>query len=437
MIRVTLFRRFVIRFLIGLGFAFLVFVALFHMFQLRVVDHEWREELRQEARWLARHSNVPSAPMLAGAWKTMHSAVRVTFYDADGELVADSHPERLSIDLESLLGGKEPSRHLAVVEELPGGGELVMSRPYVPAFPSGLNWELGVAALLILGPMVMLLYPLARSMSSTLHEMELMAEEVSAGHFGKTLAVSSSDELGDLVRSLNDMSEKLADAERLNSRLLHDVSHELRSPMGRIQVFAETIARRPDEKEECIRGIEQEIALLNRLVEDLLQVARIESDQRSGRQETFSLQHWAGEILARLERSARASGIEWTARLPELDTDVRGDAQHLAQALANLVDNAIHALRGRQGAGIEVVVAVDGGTWTMVVADNGPGIPDEHLTHVFRRFYRADEHRDREAGGVGLGLSLVRAIAEAHGGEASIDSQVGQGTRVTISLPVG
>ena len=312
-----------------------------------------------------------------------------------------------------------------------------MSRPYIPGFPYGFTWELGVAVLLILAPMVLLLYPLVRSMRSTLSAMGAMAQEVSAGHFGKTLTVSRSDELGDLVRSFNEMSVKLAEAERLSSRLLHDVSHELRSPLGRIQVLAETIETRPGEKQECIRGIEQEIGLLDRLVGDLLQVARLESDQRSARHETFSLAHWARETLARLERSAHAQGIGWTATLPHDDREVRGDAQHLASALANLVDNAIHVLRGRQDPAIEVAIEHDGERWTLSVADNGPGIPDEHLAHVFRRFYRADEHRDRETGGVGLGLSLVRAIAEAHGGEASIESRVDEGTRVTIALPIG
>ena len=100
-----LFRRFFIRFLVGVGIAFVVLIALFHMFQLRVMDSEWREELRQEARWLARHSSLGSSPMLASAWKTMHSAVRITFYDTDGTLVADSHPEREAIDLASIQSG--------------------------------------------------------------------------------------------------------------------------------------------------------------------------------------------------------------------------------------------------------------------------------------------------------------------------------------------
>lgn len=437
MIGATLFRRFFLRFLAGLGIAFAVLLALFHTYQVRVVDAEWREELRQEARWLGRHTHLVEGPMMANAWRTMHSAVRITYFDGKGEVVADSHPEREAIDLAVIRAGEEPPGHLAVFEEVRGDGVLVMSRPYVPNFPSGMRWELAVAALLVLGPIVLLLYPFARSMSATLREMSDVAREVAAGQFGRTLSASRPDELGELVRSFNEMSEKLAEAERLNARLLHDVSHELRSPLGRIQVLAETIALRPAEKEACIRGIEQEIGLLDRLVGDLLQVARIESERRNGREWTFSLLHWAGETLERLERSVRAQGIGWTARLPEEDFEVRGDSQHLTQMLGNLVDNAAHVLIGRPDAAIEVDVARNGERWTMVVADNGPGIPEEHLAHVFRRFYRADEHRDREAGGVGLGLSLVSAIAEAHGGRASIESEVGSGTRVTVELPLG
>ncbi len=438
MIGGSLFQRLFARFLAGVAIAFAVLLGLFQVYRVRVVDAEWREELRQEALWLARHTSLRTSGVLASAWRTMHDSVRVTFFTAGGELVADSHPEREAIDLAAVQAGGEPPGQLAVVETLVAGdGVVVMSRPYVPTFPSGMRWELGLAVALILGPLVLLLYPLVRSMSSTLHGMGSMAREVASGHFGKTLPVERSDELGDLVRSLNEMSEHLAEAERVNSRLLHDVSHELRSPLGRIQVLVETMALRPEEKEACVHGIEQEIRLLDRLVGDLLQVARLESDQRNGRHETFSLQHWAGETLPRLERSARAAGIRWMARLPARDAEVSGDAQHLALALANLVDNAIHALRDRADAAIEVDVAIDGATWTMSVADNGPGVPDKHLAHVFRRFYRVDEHRARESGGVGLGLSLVRAIAEAHGGGATIESAAGRGTRVTMSLALG
>ncbi len=438
MIGGDLFQRFFLRFLVGLVLAFLLFLPLVHIFQKRIVDAEWREDLRQQAHWSALHTSPATAQVLANAWKTMHSTIRWTLFDNEGQLVADSHPEGPLLDLDALRQGQEPKGALAAVQPLRNGqGWLVVSRPRIPSFPRGLQWELIAAAILLVALVAAFLYPLVRSLSSTLRQLTGSAEQVAAGHFGKTLEVDRTDELGALVRAFNDMSGKLAEAERLNTRLLHDVSHELRSPLGRIRVMAETIALRPDEADDCLHGIEQEVALLDRLVGDLVETARIESDTRSARPETFSLLHWADETLRRLENEARSRQIGWTTRMPDPDRDVDGDPQRLAQAVANLVDNAISALEGRADPRIEVSIAVADGHWSLAVEDNGPGIPEDDLPHVFRRFYRADEHRSRERGGVGLGLSLVRSIARAHGGEASIESRPDEGTRVTLILPMG
>lgn len=100
-----------------------------------------------------------------------------------------------------------------------------------------------------------------------------------------------------------------------------------------------------------------------------------------------------------------------------------------------MVDNAINALEERHDPLIEVSLTIDDGSWSLVIQDNGRGIPKDELPHVFRRFYRVDEHRGRKGGGVGLGLSLVRAIVEAHGGAVSIESQPEEGTSVMLAIP--
>ncbi|MCZ6835484.1 MAG: ATP-binding protein, partial [Planctomycetota bacterium] len=192
---------------------------------------------------------------------------------------------------------------------------------------------------------------------------------------------------------------------------------------------------RPEEADVCIHGIEQEVALLDRLVGDLVETARIESEANSVRPNTFMLLNWASETLRRLESKVRSCQIDWTTKLPEQDREISGDPQRLAQAVGNLVDNAINALEGRSDPRIEVSIVMDEDRWSLDVDDNGRGIPEDELPHVFRRFYRVERHRGREQGGVGLGLSLVRAIAEAHGGEASIESQAEKGTKVTITIP--
>lgn len=437
MIGGDLFQRFFLRFLIGLVIAFLLFLTLAHVFQKQIVDVEWRDDLRQHLHWSALHTQPEKAEILANAWRTTHSTIRWTLFDDEGELIADSQPEQPLPDLEALRQGQEPKEYLAAVEAVRRGGWLVMSRPRVPSLPRGLQWQLIAAAVLIVGLVAAFLYPLVRSMSGVLGQLTEIAEQVSSGHFGKTLGVDRPDELGTLVRAFNEMSGKLAEAEKLGTRLLHDVSHELRSPLGRIQVMAQTIGLRPGETNECIHGIEQEVALLDRLVGDLVETARIESETRSARPEAFALLPWARETLRRLESEVDSRRIGWATRLPEQDREIRGDRQRLAQAVGNLVDNAIHALEGRDDPRIEVSIAVADGGWSLVVEDNGRGIPKSDLPHVFRRFYRVEEHRGRERGGVGLGLSLVRAIAAAHGGEAAIESGLDKGTRVTLTFPLG
>ena len=140
-----------------------------------------------------------------------------------------------------------------------------------------------------------MLYPLVRSMSRTFGELTEIAGQVSAGRFGRTLGSGRPGELGALVDAFDEMSRKLAEAERLDTRLLHDVSHEFRSPLGRIQVMAESLRDHPEEAEERIRGITQEVALLDRLVGDLVETARIESEARSPEWEEMSLVAWARE----------------------------------------------------------------------------------------------------------------------------------------------
>ncbi len=435
-----LFRRFFARFLVALLVAFALFLVLFHLFQKRTVFGEWQEDLRQEAHWLALHTMPDDLSGLTRAWQSTHSTIRLTFYDDDGRLIADSHPERAPPQLHGLLQGQNPSGYLAAAEALPRGGWLVMSRPWVPAFPHGLQWEMIAAAVLIIGLVIGFLYPLVRALSATMGQLSEMAHGVSSGHFGKTLIVDRSDALGPLVQAFNDMSSRLAEAEALETRLLHDVSHELRSPLGRIKVMAQTIALYPDEREECVHGIEEEVALLDRLVGDLIHTARIESETQPVQRETFRLRGWAAQTLGRMGSKARSSDIAWISRLPKDDIEVRGDPQRLAQAVSNLIDNAVHALvspePGSPSPAIEASVSMADNAWSVTIADNGPGIPAADLPHVFRRFYRVDRHRDRDRGGVGLGLSLVRAIVEAHGGQASIASEPGQGTRVTFSIPV-
>jgi signal transduction histidine kinase len=289
----------------------------------------------------------------------------------------------------------------------------------------------GIAVLVLV-----FVYPLVRSLARVFARMTEIAQQVSAGHFGRTLGIRRPGELGTLIEAFDDMSKKLADAEKLNTRLLHDVSHELRSPLGRIQVMAQTITHRPEEGGECIRGICEEVALLDRLVGDLLQTARFEARSETTTFTRFEVVAWARETLGRLEAKARSRGVTFSAHFPGEEKMASGDPQRLAQAVGNLVDNAVDALRDHAAGRIEATLSLGDDRWSVSVRDNGPGIPEADQPHVFRRFYRVGQDRSRDRGGVGLGLSLVRAIAVAHGGRAILDSRPGHGTVVTLELPI-
>lgn len=324
--------------------------------------------------------------------------------------------------------------HRTQLRMIEGFREGLPSQP----FPLGSTGEFALVVTVVLAVAALALYPFVRSLGTAFSRMTEVAGEVAGGSYGRTVGIERRDELGGLIAAFDEMSRRLAEADRLQTRLLHDVSHELRSPLGRIQAFAETIEHRPEEAGACARGIEQEVALLDRLVGDLLATASLESGPSAPSFREISLQEWSEETLRRLEPRARSRGIEWVGRPPEEDRRVRADPQRLTQAAANLVDNAVAALEGRPGGRIELRVEAGDAEWTLTVTDDGPGIPAADLPHVFRRFYRVEEHRGRGTGGVGLGLSLVRAIAEAHGGTATIESPPpggGPGTRVTLRLP--
>lgn len=382
MIRGGLFHRLFLRFLAVFAVALILLLPIVHQAQRRML-RAWHTDILGQAEWLVeRLAPERDAAALSAEWERTHGT----------------------------LGAR------------PG------------AFPSGFTAEVAVVLVLVLGLVVVALYPFVRSLGAAFSRMTEVVGDVAAGSYGRTVGIERRDELGGLIRAFDEMSLRLAEADRLQARLLHDVSHELRSPLGRIQALAETIERHPEDARSCVEGIEREVALLDRLVGDLLTTAHLESAAVTPTFEEISLREWAGETFERLAPRARARGIAWSTRLPETDRRIRADPQRLTQAVANLVDNAVAALDGQRDGAIDLRVEAGETSWALTVSDDGSGIPPEDLPHVSRRFYRVGEHRGRDSGGFGLGLSLVRAIAEAHGGEVTIESRIGDGSGTTVTL---
>lgn len=274
-----------------------------------------------------------------------------------------------------------------------------------------------------------------------LAEISETAKAIAAGDLSERVArADDRTEVGRLGLALNSMLGRIeaAFAEREASevrlrRFVADASHELRTPLTSIRGYAELFhrgaAERPEDLAVAMRRIEEESARMGGLVEDLLLLARLD-EHRPPALTTIDLATVAADAVA--DARASAPGHHLSLEV-EGHTIVSGDEGQLRQVTANLLTNAVT----HTPVGTTIAVRVQGrppGT-TLEVADNGPGIPDEAAPSVFERFYRADPARSRTTGGSGLGLSIVAAIAEAHGGTAEHVPTKGGGATFRVTLP--
>jgi signal transduction histidine kinase len=226
------------------------------------------------------------------------------------------------------------------------------------------------------------------------------------------------------------MSQRLHDEDERKRRLIIDVSHELRSPLARLRALGETITRLPHEAAPYLVQLESEIALMDRLVGDMLDATRFAEGRSALVLERCLLSAWVSDAFARQRRRIEEAGVRCETHVADSDIEADIDPQRLMQTLSNLVENALQATRGHASPSIEMTFKVHAGSWTLGVNDNGRGIPPDELPRVFDRFYRVERDRGRVTGGVGLGLAIAKAIVEGHGGRISISSTLGQGTQV-------
>ena len=238
-----------------------------------------------------------------------------------------------------------------------------------------------------------------------------------------------------IVELTNKTSE--ADIGRAHTDFVANASHELRTPLAAIIGYVETLSEAPDSldsktSKRFLDTILSEAQRMRNLVSDLMSLSRVEAEKHEEPEETVDL----GPLV---ERAAiDGAGSERKARL-EFKTEsafaVKGDTQQLEQLVRNLVDNALKY--GGEATPVTVSLQQSGSEHVLLsVQDQGEGIPAEHIPHLTRRFYRTDPGRSRASGGTGLGLAIVKHIVERHRGRLDISSEQGQGTRVTVRLPV-
>lgn len=276
---------------------------------------------------------------------------------------------------------------------------------------------------------------ISRSLTAPLQELEDATQAIGRRELGRRVDVGGSSEMVAVGRAFNQMAAELERGEALRRHLVADVAHELRTPLsvlqGNLRAIIDDVY--PLDKAEVARLYDQ-TRHLSRLVQDLHDLAQAEARElplHCRRLDAVDLVRVTAQSFAPLAEEENVTLRQTFASGP---LTVNADAARLTQVVQNLLANALR--HTSPGGVIALDVSAADNHVQITVADDGAGIEPEHLPHVFDRFYRTDRSRSRHSGGAGLGLAIVRAIVEAHGGDVSAHSEgVEQGARFTVRLP--
>jgi signal transduction histidine kinase len=290
----------------------------------------------------------------------------------------------------------------------------------------------GVAILVLLAGFAGAL--LARRTLRPVDRASKAARSLAEGLLETRLPVEGRDEFGVWAQSFNEMAgaleAKIADlsaAQARERRFTADVAHELRTPLtalvGEASLLAEHLERMPADSRRPAELLIADVARLRRLVDDLLEISRLDAGAESVHAEPVDLRALVGATV-------EARGWNGRVRLDGDGLSLTSDPRRLERIVGNLVDNALE----HGGKEVAIRIGREGEAVAVEIADDGPGIPPEHLPHIFERFYKADEARS--GGGTGLGLAIARENARLLGGEIDVSSVPGEGTRFTLRLPV-
>ena len=384
---------------------------------------------------------------------------RILIYRPDANLIADSQTDGSSI-IDSipsrafkLSRGKVRDNTgqvwLYVPRVLPNGSFLVVAAPrqglsllfsqrlrslvrddvFVPLLRAG-----AIALILAL----ILAFWIARWVSAPLHRMGAAARLITEGEY-RIIPLEGPIEVQELAQAFNEMTGRVQASQNSQRDFVANVSHELKTPITSIQGFSQAIldgtVNTPDELKKAAEVIYDESGRMHRMVIDLLDLARFDSGTINLIVVPFDLRELLYGVIAKFSPLAKNAEVDMEIEVDELPR-LYGDVDRLSQVFTNLVDNALkHSPRGgrvsvRAKQGIENYMEV-------TVADTGPGIPSDDLTRVFERFYQVDKSRrgDRNRG-VGLGLSIVYEIVQAHNGSITVSHNTPQGCVFVVKLPI-
>ena len=276
---------------------------------------------------------------------------------------------------------------------------------------------------------------LARGMTQPLRDMADAARRMEIGDYSTRVHTTTRDEVGQLAAAFNRMSRELENLEASRRDLVANVSHELKTPITAIRAHLENLLDGVEQPNpEILEIMLAQSERLGRLVEQLLDLSKLESGEVPLRREEVALAPLVAQVVSEIEVACADRDVALTSDLPDDLPAIEADPERVHQVLFNLVDNAVRFTP--EGGAVRIEAERHDGSVLVSVVDTGVGIPEAALPRLFERFYRVDSSRSRGDGGTGIGLAIARSVVEAHGGTIHAESEPGQGSVFTFDLPL-
>lgn len=364
----------------------------------------------------------------------MGGTIGIVVLDASGEIVANTTPKNME---DKNFSVKEPlvikGKNFGTFKAFPVKNASVsrLEQQFVQSVNLTILFGFLFAGMITL---IIGLF-LSKKITKPLSQLVSGIEHVSKGNTKFRVEIDSKDEFKQLGDAFNKMTESIERTEHIRKSLVADVAHELRTPLAIIRAKLESIqAGALDATEEVILNVSDEVYRLSRLVTDLQQLSLAESKTLPLHKKRSEINGFMESILSQFEWFADEKGIKLQLNKSSNDIYIEIDQDRMTQVIVNLLGNALRYTP--DNGTVTVNVKEEGKSLVLSFKDTGPGIDEQKLPFIFKRFYRVDESRKRDEGGAGLGLSIAKGFVEIHGGNIEVTSTKGEGTEFKVSLPI-
>jgi signal transduction histidine kinase len=396
----------------------------------QITSSLYYQYLRQSLSWEGVQSLVIDTALVSGTHILLVAVNGTVLADSRGTLLGEYYnPDLPGSTLQIPWSGEIIGKVYITTD--PGAGPYVAFRR-LSALISRFLLLGGAVAIAIA---LILTFVLSRRMSSPIGVLANAARRLGRGDLSQRVQLQGKGEVEMLAQAFNSMATDLERAEQSRRNLVADVAHELRTPLSNIQGYLEAIRDRVMKPNAAtIRSLNEEAALLSRLVNELQELSLAEAGELKLVYQAEDIAKLVKQAVAPWQPKVAAKEISLSLDLPDNLPLVNIDWQRVNQVLHNLLENAV--AHTHKGGTINVAAVTQDGWVEVSVSDTGEGIPAEDLPHIFERFYRVDKSRARATGGSGLGLTIAKRLVETHGGKITVQSELGKGSRFSFTLPI-